>query len=106
MSNYKIFISHAVKDKAISIMLRDLLLTGAGMQEDDIFCSSIGEPIEAGEDFSPKIRKAFIDSKLVLLLLSKHFSDSKFCLAELGRAWGNMGKRKEILANRGAPRRF
>lgn len=83
-----IFISHAVKNKNIADKLVDLLETGVGISDSEIFCSSLeGLGIPGGTNFVEFIRKQIKDPKVVILLLSEDYFDSQFCLAELGASW-------------------
>lgn len=83
-----VFISHAVKNKDIADKLVDLLETGVGISDSEIFCSSLeGLGIPGGTNFVEFIRKQIKDPKVVILLLSEDYFDSQFCLAELGASW-------------------
>lgn len=83
-----VFISHAVKNKDIADKLVDLLETGVGISDSDIFCSSLeGLGIPGGTNFIEFIRKQIKDPKVVILLLSEDYFESQFCLAELGASW-------------------
>lgn len=83
-----VFISHAVKNKDIADKLVDLLETGVGISDSDIFCSSLeGLGIPGGTNFVEFIKKQIKDPKVVILLLSEDYFDSQFCLAELGASW-------------------
>lgn len=83
-----VFVSHAVKNKDIADKLVDLLETGVGISDSEIFCSSLeGLGIPGGTNFVEFIRKQIKDPKVVILLLSEDYFDSQFCLAELGASW-------------------
>ena len=83
-----IFISHAVADSALASELVELLESGAGLPEDEIFCSSlVGHGIPAGENFIDYIKKQITAPDVVILLLTPSYFASNFCLCELGAAW-------------------
>ena len=88
MPSKPIFISHAAKDKGIADGLADLLHQ-LKLNEDHIFCSSLeGMAIDEGKNFIEFIRSQIDKPKLVILLLSPHYFESTFCIAELGACWG------------------
>jgi len=83
-----VFISHAVKNKDIADKLVDLLETGVGISDSDVFCSSLeGMGIPSGANFVSFIKDQVKEPKVVILLLSKEYFKSHFCLAELGASW-------------------
>ncbi len=84
----KIFISHAVKDKALADALVDLLQTGANISADDFFCSSLeGLGIPAGKNFIECIKSQLQGPETVIVILSPNYYESHFCLCELGATW-------------------
>ena len=94
----RIFISHAVKDKALADALVDLLVTGIGVRNDSIFCSSIeGLGIRKGEDFVKFIKDKLENPAVVILLLSPNYFNSVFCVCELGASWALSLKIKPFL---------
>lgn len=88
MKYKKIFVSHAVKDKALADSIVDLLETGTAVSSDDIFCSSLeGLGIPSGQDFISYIKSQIQQPEAVILILSENYFASQFCLCELGAAW-------------------
>jgi hypothetical protein len=83
-----VFLSHAVKDKAIAAELVTLIEEGIGVPEAEIFCSSLdGYSIPNGKNFVTYIKEQITAPKVVVLLLTPAYFESKFCLSELGAAW-------------------
>ena len=81
----KVFISHATDDsKMISIIIE--FLNSLGIENDDVFCTSISGALEGGKSFVTQIRKHVQGSKVVIFMLTERFFLSYFCLAELGAA--------------------
>ncbi|MCC7213022.1 MAG: toll/interleukin-1 receptor domain-containing protein [Candidatus Brocadia sp.] len=88
MSSKAIFISHAVANKELADKLVDLLETGIGISDSNIFCSSVeGIGIPSGNNFSDFIRTQISNSKVAILLLTPEYFKSIFCLCELGASW-------------------
>lgn len=84
----EIFISHAVKDKAIADALVDLLLTSTKISSDQIFCSSLeGLGIPPGVNFVDYIKGKIQKPKAVIALISPNYLGSQFCMCELGATW-------------------
>ena len=83
-----VFISHAVKDKALVQEIVHLIEEGMGVPEDEIFCSSLdGYGIPSGANFVTYIKEQLLEPKVVVLVLTPAYFESKFCLSELGAAW-------------------
>ncbi|CAK2010898.1 toll/interleukin-1 receptor domain-containing protein [Vibrio crassostreae] len=83
-----VFISHAVKNKELADQLVDLLETGVGVSDSEIFCSSLeGLGIPSGVNFVDFIKEKILEPKVVILLISQDYIQSQFCLAELGASW-------------------
>jgi hypothetical protein len=83
-----VFISHAAANKEIADALVDLLETGVGVSSNDIFCSSLeGMGIPSGVNFVDFIRGQIESPRVVILLLSRDYYASQFCLCELGASW-------------------
>lgn len=88
MASKSIFISHAIANKELADMLVDLLETAIGVDHREIFCSSLeGMGIPSGTDFIHFIKSQIKEPKIVILLLSKEYFNSQFCLCELGASW-------------------
>ncbi len=85
----KIFISHSSKDKPIvDQFVEKILILGCGMNENNIFCTSIeGLGIKTGLDFRNHIKAKLLKSHIVLLFISKNYKESDICLNEMGAAW-------------------
>jgi len=83
-----VFVSHATKDTPLVAALVDLIEDGLGVPENEIFCSSLpGFGIPPGENFVAYMREQIFEPKIVVLVLSKNYFASHFCLSELGAAW-------------------
>ena len=88
MSSKAIFISHAVANKEIADKLVDLIETGIGIPDSEIFCSSLeGLGIPSGFNFIDFIKKEISEPKAVMLILTPEYLKSIFCLCELGASW-------------------
>ncbi|OHY89329.1 hypothetical protein BI375_23820 [Vibrio rotiferianus] len=86
--NKKIFVSHAVKDKPLADALVDLLQTGLNISSEDVFCSSLeGLGIPPGQNFVDYIKSQIQQPESVIILLTKNYYESHFCLCELGATW-------------------
>lgn len=83
-----VFVSHATKDAAIAAEIVDLIEQGIGVPEAEIFCSSLdGYGIPTGKTFVTFMKEQMLEPKVVILLLTPAYFESKFCLSELGAAW-------------------
>lgn len=83
----KIFISHATSERLLGERLLDALVS-AGIPKNEIFFSSrYHNGVELGEEIDSTIRKALQDSEVVILLLSRSFYQSEYCMNEVGAAW-------------------
>ena len=89
MQSKEIFISHAVADAEIADVVADILNTAMGIDvTDKVFCSSLeGMKIPPGKDFKEFIHGQIQEPKIVVILISKNYLASHFCLAELGASW-------------------
>lgn len=84
----KIFISHSSKDKEIVDEFVTLLTRGAGLTQDDIFCTSIeGMKIKNGEDIRKHIQENINYTDFAILLISNNYKESEICLNEMGAVW-------------------
>jgi hypothetical protein len=89
----RLFISHAVADKDLVDAVITLLEMGAGIQTEDIFCTSFDEQgIPPGADFSPYMRERLGEAEVILAIVTPHYYDSPFCLCETGGAWATQKK--------------
>jgi len=84
-----IFISHASVDKPLALFFVNFLKEAIGVPAKSIFCSSLeGHGIPFGVDFNAYLKKSIKQPKLVILLMTKSYMESDFCLMELGATWG------------------
>lgn len=80
-----VFISHCSTDKGVADMLKDFLVT-SGIPNDKIFCSSLpGNDINLR--ISAGVKKRLKESIVNILILSKDYYESAYCLNEAGIAW-------------------
>lgn len=86
---YKLFISHAVKDKAIVGEFLRFLEYGMNIPRKSTFCSSVpGKGIPGDKYFVKYIKQKLAKPNvIVLLIVSDHFLTSVFSLCELGATW-------------------
>jgi hypothetical protein len=88
MASKRVFVSHAVNDKKLVDAFVDLLVTGANLNSNDVFCASLeGQGIPLGVNFIDYIKGQIQNPELVLLMLSQNYFDSLFCVCELGASW-------------------
>lgn len=81
----KIFISHRTSDKEIADMLQDYFVA-MGVPRDLVFCSSLPGN-DVSEKISVEVKKALQNSQLNLVILSKEYYESAYCLNEAGIIW-------------------
>lgn len=95
----RIFISQAVKDKALVDKIVDLIITGVGgVNANDLFCSSLeGLGVPPGENFIEFIRNKLIGTEVAISVLTPAYFESIFCVAELGAVWANQQSHLAIL---------
>ncbi len=80
-----VFISHRSTDKDVADMLKDFLVT-SGIPNEKIFCSSLpGNDIKSR--ISAEVKKCLRESIVNILILSKDYYESAYCLNEAGIAW-------------------
>lgn len=86
---HKIFISHSSKDKAIvEHFVDDILQLGIGLNDEDIFCTSIEDmAIHNGEDIRQHIHANIKDAEYSIILFSQSYKKSEICLNEMGAVW-------------------
>lgn len=86
----KIFISHSSIDENIAKSIVSFLKEGIGIDKNSIFCSSVsGVNIKLGVNFNDYILSQLTDEKAVVIaLITNSYFNSKFCLYEMGAAWG------------------
>ncbi len=81
----QVFISHRSIDASIADMIKDFLV-GTGIPNDKIFCSSLPGN-DVNEKISPEVKQRLKDASVIILILSKDYYESAFCLNEAGVAW-------------------
>jgi hypothetical protein len=82
-----IFVSHAHADADVVGAFVEMLTT-AGAEPGDIYCTSIsGHGVALGSAFDSDIHRRLTNARVVVILLSKAYFDSPYCMAELGGAW-------------------
>lgn len=86
---HKIFISHSSKDLPIvERFVDDILQLGIGLDEKDIFCTSIEDmAIHNGEDIRQHIHANIKDAEYSIILFSQNYKNSEICLNEMGAVW-------------------
>lgn len=85
----KVFISHSSRDKVlIDYFVEKILILGCGINEKEIFCSSIeGLGIKTGLDFREHIKSTLQKSDYSFLFISENYKKSDICLNEMGASW-------------------
>lgn len=93
-----VFVSHATVDHELVEQFVDTILKGCGLDEADIFVSSIpGMDIHAGNDLLAAVRAEVSDTTLVIAVVAPTYPTRPVCVAELGAAWGVAGKLLPVL---------
>ena len=83
--SYKVFVSHRSTDKKIAEMLLEFLVA-LGFPRDEYFCSSLpGNDIK--EKIPDEVKQAIDESVVNIVVLSKDYYDSAYCLNEAGVIW-------------------
>lgn len=83
--SYKVFVSHRSTDKVIAEMLLEFLVA-LGFPRDEYFCSSLpGNDIK--EKIPDEVKQAIDESVVNIVVLSKEYYDSAYCLNEAGVIW-------------------
>lgn len=92
-SEYKLFISHASKDRIFTDFIAHYLrYRGFRWDKDadktDIFYSSDGTDITSGMPLADIIKRMLLDANTdILFLTSENFRNSQYCMFEGGAAW-------------------
>ncbi len=81
----EIFISHRTTDSTIADMIKDFLVN-TGIPNDKIFCSSLPGN-DVGEKIAPEVKAHLKKATIIILLLSRDYYASAYCLNEAGIAW-------------------
>jgi hypothetical protein len=96
--NPTFFLSHSTQDKRLVPEFMNLMRLGMNLRENEIFCTS-ENAIRSGTSYLDVIRDNFINSKIVILLISKKYMQSPFCLCEMGAAWASGKAMIPLLVN-------
>jgi hypothetical protein len=85
---YKIFLSHASADKKQVIdHFIEFLKLGLDIRYKDIFTTSEKDKLNSGDQYVDKIKASLVSSEVMIMLISKNYMNSPFCICELGAAW-------------------
>jgi hypothetical protein len=83
-----LFLSHASVDKELVDGFVDLLVAGAGVNRNDIFCTSLEQMgVPLGENFVDFIKSQIQSPEIVLMMVTENYLESRFCLCEMGACW-------------------
>lgn len=84
-----IFISHSSKDKqCVTDFVDHILCLGIGINQDDIFCTSIEDlGIRNGEDVRRHIHENIRSAEYSFLMISDNYKGSEICVNEMGAVW-------------------
>ncbi|MBB4054045.1 hypothetical protein GGR20_003717 [Devosia subaequoris] len=83
-----IFISHATDDKPLVEKFVSFLKEAIGVPAKSIFCSSIGgHDVPLTVDFNDYMKEKIQKPKLVITFMTPRYTESWFCMMELGAAW-------------------
>lgn len=81
----EVFISHRTTDGEVGDMINDFLV-GVGVPKERVFCSSLPGN-DVGEKISPEVKAHLKKASIIVLILSKDYYESAYCLNEAGVAW-------------------
>ena len=81
----EIFISHREIDASFADIIKDFLVN-TGIPNEQIFCSSLPGN-DVNEQISPEVKERLKKCTIIILILSKNFYESPYCLNEAGVAW-------------------
>lgn len=79
------FISHRTVDSKVADMIKDFLIS-TGVPNDKVFCSSLPGN-DVNEKIAPEVKRRIVESAVNILILSKDYYMSAYCLNEAGIAW-------------------
>lgn len=93
----EIFISHSSLDvEIVNDFIDDILISGIGISRDQIYSTSADDlKHNPGEDWIEEIKKALLNSKVVIIFMSLNYRKSEFCLMELAAVWLVSSERKQ-----------
>jgi len=101
-AQYRVFISHASKDKRFGDFLY-AVLKELGVSDEEVFYTSKYASIEQSSNASSLaelVRESIVDSNtLIFYLTSKHFLDSQYCMFEGGAGWATRGVQDYLKLN-------
>lgn len=80
-----IFISHRTVDCDVADMIKDYLVN-TGIPNEKIFCSSLPGN-DVNEKIAPEVKMSLKESIINILILSKAYYESAYCLNEAGVVW-------------------
>lgn len=80
-----IFISHRAVDYEVADMIKDFLVV-SGIPNDRVFCSSLPGN-DVNEKIGPEVRDSLKRAAINILILSRDYYKSAYCLNEAGVAW-------------------
>lgn len=84
-----VFISHASEDKELAAALVDLLRSALDIPRDKIVCTSVdGYKLSAGANTDETLRKAVLECRTLVGIISPASQKSNYVLFELGARWG------------------
>ena len=81
----QIFISHRTVDAGIADMIKDFLVS-TGVPNEKIFCSSLPGN-DVNEKISPEVKTRLKKASIIILILSKDYYESAYCINEAGVSW-------------------
>ena len=81
----EIFISHRTTDSGVADIIKDFLVN-TGIPNNKIFCSSLPGN-DVGEKIAPEVKTHLHNATIIILLLSRDYYESAYCLNEAGIAW-------------------
>jgi hypothetical protein len=83
-----VFLSHSSNDSELANSVVNLIRLGIGLDNSQIFCSSLtGYGVPTGVNFIDYIKIQIQEPTLIILLLTPSYLKSNFCLYEMGAAW-------------------
>jgi TIR domain-containing protein len=88
MPGGRIFVTHATSDKPLAEALVTHLLRTTGLEQSQVFCSSVpGMGIPTGDQLIQHLEKVLGDTVLVIQLITPAYLHSDYCMWELGATW-------------------
>ena len=81
----QVFISHRTVDAPVADMIKDFLVN-TGIPNDKVFCSSLPGN-DVNEKIAPEVKQRLQKSIVNILILSKDYYESAYCLNEAGIVW-------------------